>query len=173
MTQQLTKRKPRLDGPGPERRHLDIEKSITRFTNLTASGTMAITEAECLLVRLLGAGAPIDQFRDVIPQLGLAVNSASFQLDSLRQFDDGAASPDGEDATISRMSALLDRALATVKQLEPLRSVVRGIPGSLDTIEPVGAKLGSLEIMCAELRDTLFDVPLQQNGTPDLSKGGV
>jgi len=168
MTKQaITKKK---QPPAP---HLDIGKTITRFRNLILSGATKIGAAECLLVRLLGHEAPIDQLRDAIPQLGLAVNSAKFQLDSLRQAGDGGVGPDGDDATFSRMSALLDRAVAAVKQLEHLRGVVKGASRSWDTIEPIGARIGILETKCAELRDTLFDVPLQQNGTPDLSKGGV
>lgn len=169
----MTKKKQQPDGPGTRGPHFNIEKSIARFRNLIASGTGKTGEAECLLVRLLGAGVPVERLRDAIPQLGLAVNSAKFQLDSLRQAGDGDSKRDAANATVSGMSTLLDRALVTVRELRRFRGVSGGDAHSLDTIMPIGAKLGSLEMLCAELRDTLFGVPLQRNGMPDLSKGGV
>ena len=103
MTKQpITKKK---QPPAP---HIDVEKGIARFAKLLTTGNTMIGEAECLLVRLMGAKAPVEKLIGARAPLGLAANSARFQIDSINDYEAGGTKEDGMGVTLSRMAALLD-----------------------------------------------------------------
>lgn len=149
---------------------LDVERGLMQLNKLILDGGMKLGEAEGLLVRLLDAGAPVEELDDARARLGRVLASCRVQISALQDAAAGGACAEDELAAIARMTRLLDKALITLTGLDPFRGAIKGCQRTLGIIEPIAAQLGQIEMKCAELRDSLFEVPLQQNGRPDLSK---